>query len=48
LFEVGWPKKNYLAFFGLNSRWLALKSSFGVLALVWPFYLEKVSAEGKY
>ena len=44
-FQVGWPKKKYLAFwpfFGLIWTWLALKNSFGFLALFWPFYSEKV------
>jgi len=43
LFEVGWLK-----IFLLASSWLALKISFGLLALFWHFYAEKVSSEGKY
>jgi len=37
-----WP------FYGLISSLLALKNSFGLLALSWPLYAEKVSSEGKY
>jgi len=32
-FEVGWPKKFYLIFFGLVSTWLALKNSNDLLML---------------
>jgi len=37
-----------LAFFGLISSWLALKSSFGLLALFWPFHADIGSYDGKY
>jgi len=50
-FQVGWPKRFELAFwpfFGLISSWMALKNSFGILALFWPFFAEIGSCERKY
>jgi len=40
--------KNFTWTFGLTSSWLALKNSFGLLALFWPFFAEIGSYEGKY